>query len=32
MATPIKDRVIPVMDTLVKYDNPILLTTYPEKV
>ncbi|XP_006612186.1 33 kDa inner dynein arm light chain, axonemal [Apis dorsata] len=32
MATPIKDRVIPVMDTLVKYDNPVLLTTYPEKV
>ncbi|CAK9820821.1 hypothetical protein ANTPLA_LOCUS10883 [Anthophora plagiata] len=33
MATAvIRDRVIPVMDTLVKYDNPVLVTTRPEKV
>ncbi|CAL7934175.1 unnamed protein product [Xylocopa violacea] len=32
MATAIKDRVIPTMDTLVKYDNPVLVTTRPEKV
>ena len=32
MATAIKDRVIPPMDTLVKYDNPVLVTVLPEKV
>ncbi|XP_012226484.1 putative inner dynein arm light chain, axonemal [Linepithema humile] len=32
MATAIKERTIPVMDTLVKYDNPVLITTHPEKV
>ncbi|XP_077266446.1 putative inner dynein arm light chain, axonemal Dnali1 isoform X2 [Temnothorax americanus] len=33
MATAIKDqRTIPAMDTLVKYDNPVLITTRPEKV
>lgn len=32
MATVIKDRVIPTMDTLVKYDNPVLVTIRPEKV
>ncbi|KAK9307227.1 hypothetical protein QLX08_002390 [Tetragonisca angustula] len=32
MATVIKDRVIPIMDTLVKYDNPVLVTIRPEKV
>lgn len=32
MATAIKDRVIPNMDTLVKYDNPVLDTIRPEKV
>lgn len=32
MATGIKDRMIPSMDTLVKYDNPVLVTTRPEKV
>ncbi|XP_017877951.2 33 kDa inner dynein arm light chain, axonemal isoform X3 [Ceratina calcarata] len=31
-ARTIKDRVIPAMDTLVKYDNPVLVTTRPEKV
>jgi len=32
MATAIKERTIPAMDTLVKYDNPVLITTHPEKV
>lgn len=32
MATGTKDRNIAVIDTLVKYDNPILVTTRPEKV
>ncbi|XP_071569416.1 axonemal dynein light intermediate polypeptide 1 [Temnothorax nylanderi] len=33
MAAAIKDqRTIPAMDTLVKYDNPVLITTHPEKV
>jgi dynein light intermediate chain len=32
MATAIKDRIIPSMDTLVKYDTPVLITTHPEKV
>ncbi|XP_076672889.1 putative inner dynein arm light chain, axonemal Dnali1 [Andrena cerasifolii] len=32
MATAVKDRVIPNMDTLVKYDNPVLDTIRPEKV
>ncbi|XP_032691487.1 axonemal dynein light intermediate polypeptide 1 [Odontomachus brunneus] len=32
MATAIKERVIPTIDTLVKYDTPILITTHPEKV
>ncbi|OAD56226.1 33 kDa inner dynein arm light chain, axonemal, partial [Eufriesea mexicana] len=32
MATAIKDRVIPTMDTLVKYDNPVLVTIRSEKV
>lgn len=32
MATAIKERTIPTMDTLVKYDNPVLITTHPEKV
>ncbi|XP_014469529.1 PREDICTED: 33 kDa inner dynein arm light chain, axonemal [Dinoponera quadriceps] len=32
MATAIKDRTIPTIDTLVKYDTPILITTHPEKV
>ncbi|KAG7213450.1 hypothetical protein KM043_002722 [Ampulex compressa] len=31
MASAIKERIIPTMDTLVKYDNPILVTTRPEK-
>ncbi|XP_003395110.3 axonemal dynein light intermediate polypeptide 1 [Bombus terrestris] len=31
MATAIKDRTIPNMDTLVKYDNPVLVTVRPEK-
>ncbi|XP_012286270.1 33 kDa inner dynein arm light chain, axonemal [Orussus abietinus] len=31
MATATQQRVIPAMDTLVKYDNPILVTTHPEK-
>ncbi|XP_071865361.1 putative inner dynein arm light chain, axonemal Dnali1 isoform X2 [Bombus fervidus] len=31
MATAIKDRTIPTMDTLVKYDNPVLVTVRPEK-
>ncbi|XP_011644257.1 LOW QUALITY PROTEIN: 33 kDa inner dynein arm light chain, axonemal [Pogonomyrmex barbatus] len=32
MATAIKERTIPAMDTLVKYDNPVLITTHPEKI
>ncbi|XP_053980281.1 axonemal dynein light intermediate polypeptide 1 isoform X4 [Hylaeus anthracinus] len=32
MATAIQDRTIPTMDTLVKYDNPILDTIRPEKI
>lgn len=32
MATAIKERTTPAMDTLVKYDNPVLITTHPEKV
>lgn len=32
MATAIKERTIPAMDTLVKYDTPVLITTHPEKV
>ena len=32
MAAAIQDRIIPSMDTLVKFDNPILVTTKPEKV
>ncbi|XP_076174530.1 putative inner dynein arm light chain, axonemal Dnali1 [Ptiloglossa arizonensis] len=32
MATAIKDRTISAMDTLVKYDNPVLDTIRPEKV
>lgn len=32
MATVIKERTTPAMDTLVKYDNPVLITTHPEKV
>ncbi|XP_033336905.2 putative inner dynein arm light chain, axonemal Dnali1 [Megalopta genalis] len=31
MATAIKDRTIPTLDTLVKYDNPVLDATRPEK-
>ncbi|XP_076297037.1 33 kDa inner dynein arm light chain, axonemal-like [Lasioglossum baleicum] len=31
MATAIKDRTIPTLDTLVKYDNPVLDATHPEK-
>ncbi|XP_039314910.1 axonemal dynein light intermediate polypeptide 1 isoform X3 [Solenopsis invicta] len=31
MATAIKERTIPVMDTLVKYDTPILVTIHSEK-
>ncbi|RLU18692.1 hypothetical protein DMN91_009049 [Ooceraea biroi] len=32
MATAVQDRIIPTMDTLVKYDKPVLVTTHPEKV
>ena len=32
MATSAQERIIPAMDTLVKYDNPVLITTRPEKV
>ncbi|XP_015176499.1 PREDICTED: axonemal dynein light intermediate polypeptide 1 [Polistes dominula] len=32
MATSVKERIVPAVDTLVKYDNPILVTTHPEKV
>lgn len=32
MATSVKERTILAVDTLVKYDNPILVTTHPEKV
>lgn len=33
MATAIiKDRTIPAMDTLIKYDIPVLVTLHPEKV
>ncbi|XP_043248299.1 putative inner dynein arm light chain, axonemal Dnali1 [Colletes latitarsis] len=32
MATAIQDRIIPSMNTLVKYDNPVLDTIRPEKV
>ncbi|XP_076248009.1 putative inner dynein arm light chain, axonemal Dnali1 [Calliopsis andreniformis] len=32
MATGMKDSVVSVMDTLVKYDNPVLITIRPEKV
>ncbi|KYN13023.1 PREDICTED: axonemal dynein light intermediate polypeptide 1 [Trachymyrmex cornetzi] len=32
MATAIKERTIPAMDTLVKYDTPVSITTHPEKV
>ena len=32
MATAMPERMIPSMDTLVKYDNPMLVTTRPEKV
>ncbi|XP_001603164.2 axonemal dynein light intermediate polypeptide 1 isoform X1 [Nasonia vitripennis] len=31
MATAIPERMIPSVDTLVKYDNPMLVTTRPEK-
>ncbi|XP_011864877.1 PREDICTED: axonemal dynein light intermediate polypeptide 1 [Vollenhovia emeryi] len=32
MATAMKERTIAAMDTLVKYDNPVLITTHPEKI
>ncbi|XP_015597937.1 axonemal dynein light intermediate polypeptide 1 [Cephus cinctus] len=32
MATVIQERTIPSMDTLIKYDNPVLVATHPEKV
>ncbi|XP_036139820.1 33 kDa inner dynein arm light chain, axonemal [Monomorium pharaonis] len=32
MATVIKEQIIPAVDTLVKYDNPVLITTRAEKV
>lgn len=32
MATALPERMIPTIDTLVKYDNPILVTTRPDKV
>lgn len=32
MAMAMPDRMIPTMDTLIKYDNPMLVTTRPEKV
>ncbi|KAL2726271.1 hypothetical protein V1477_018085 [Vespula maculifrons] len=32
MATSVKERTILAVDTLVKYDNPILVTTHPEKI
>jgi len=28
MTTAIKEHTIPAMDTLVKYDNPVLITTH----
>ncbi|XP_046825393.1 33 kDa inner dynein arm light chain, axonemal isoform X3 [Vespa crabro] len=32
MATSVKERIILAVDTLVKYDNPTLVTTHPEKI
>lgn len=32
MATANPERMIPSIDTLVKYDNPVAVTTKPEKV
>lgn len=31
MAMAVQERTIPSMNTLVKYDNPVLVTTHPEK-
>lgn len=32
MAMAMEERTIPSMNTLVKYDNPILVTTHPQKM
>lgn len=32
MAMAVQERTIPSMNTLVKYDNPVLVTKHPEKL
>ncbi|XP_063995445.1 33 kDa inner dynein arm light chain, axonemal isoform X3 [Diachasmimorpha longicaudata] len=32
MAMAVQERTIPAMNTLVKYDNPLLVSTHPEKI